>query len=171
YPGRVQIVCGVQNPDDRAVAVIERLRERLPACQLDLVIETRLHGLNRKVSNLVNMAPSIRHDVVVLSDSDIRVEPTYVREVVAALERPGVGGVPCLYYGAPLAGLWAHLSALGINVHFLPGVIVGVSLGLARPCFGSTVALRRSKLAELGGFMAFVDYIADDYAIGDALRA
>ena len=171
YPGRVQIVCGVQNPHDQAVAVVGRLREGRPACQLDLVIETRLHGLNRKISNLVNMAPSIRHDVVVLSDSDIRVEPTYLREVVAALERPGVGGVTCLYYGAPLAGLWAHLSALGINAHFLPGVIVGVSLGLARPCFGSTVALRRSKLAELGGFMAFVDYIADDYAIGDALRA
>jgi ceramide glucosyltransferase len=171
YPDRIQIVCGVQDPDDRAIAVVERLRQRRGGCDLDLVVETKLHGLNRKVSNLINMAPSIRHDVVVLSDSDIRVEPTYLRQVVAALEQPGVAGVTCLYYGLPLAGLWARLSALGINAHFLPSVIVGVSLGLARPCFGSTVALRRSTLEEIGGFAAFADCIADDYAIGDALRA
>jgi ceramide glucosyltransferase len=170
YSGRVQIICGVQDPGDRAVAVVERLRERLPACAIDLVIETTLHGLNRKVSNLVNMAPSSRYDVVVLSDSDIRVEPTYLREVVAALEQPGVRGVTCLYYGLPVTGLWARLSALGINAHFLPSVVAGVSLGLARPCFGSTVALRRSTLAEIGGFVAFADSIADDYAIGHALR-
>jgi ceramide glucosyltransferase len=171
YPDRIQIVCGVQDPDDRAIAVVERLRQRRGGCDLDLVVETKLHGLNRKVSNLINMAPSIRHDVVVLSDSDIRVEPTYLRQVVTALEQPGVAGVTCLYYGLPLAGLWARLSALGINAHFLPSVIVGVSLGLARPCFGSTVALRRTTLEEIGGFAAFADCIADDYAIGDALRA
>jgi ceramide glucosyltransferase len=150
--------------------VVERLRQRQPGCDLDLVVETKLHGLNHKVSNLINMAPSIRHDVVVLSDSDIRVEPTYLRQVVAALEQPGVGGVTCLYYGLPVTGLWARLSALGINAHFMPGVIVGASLGLARPCFGSTVALRRSTLEQIGGFAAFADCIADDYAIGDALR-
>jgi ceramide glucosyltransferase len=171
YPGRVRIICGVQDPDDRAVAVVERLRARMSACAIDLVVETKLHGLNRKVSNLVNMAPSIRGDIVILSDSDIRVEPTYLRQAVAALEQPGVGGVTCLYYGVPVAGLWARLSALGINAHFLPSVIVGVSLGLAHPCFGSTVALRRSTLDQIGGFAAFADCIADDYAIGDALRA
>jgi ceramide glucosyltransferase len=171
YSGRIQIIFGVQNPHDAAVAVVERLRREQAARDLDLVIETNVHGLNRKVSNLVNMAPAIRHDVVILADSDMRVDPDYLSRVVAALERPGVGAVTCLYYGMPLTGVWARFSALAINSHFLPNVLVGLALGRARPCFGSTVAFRHNTLGEIGGFMAFVDCLADDYALGAALRA
>jgi ceramide glucosyltransferase len=171
YPGRIQVVFGVQDPDDAAIAIVERLRELAPACDLDLVIDSTLHGLNRKVSNLINMAPHIRHEVIVLSDSDMRVGPDYLARVVAALTEPRTGAVTCLYYGAPLTGLWARLSALAINAHFLPSVVVGRALGLARPCFGSTLALRRETLEEIGGFTAFVGCLADDYAIGQAVRA
>jgi ceramide glucosyltransferase len=171
YPGPVQVVFGVQSPSDPAVAVASGLIERLPQSSLELVIDGRRHGSNQKVSNLINMADRIRHDVVVLADSDIRVGPDYLGRVVAALQRPGIGGVTCLYHGIPAKGLWARLSALAIDSHFLPNVVGGVSLGLAHPCFGSTIALRRTTLAEIGGFEAFVDVLADDYAIGDALRA
>ncbi|HEY6994032.1 MAG TPA: bacteriohopanetetrol glucosamine biosynthesis glycosyltransferase HpnI [Xanthobacteraceae bacterium] len=171
YPGRVQTIFGVQNPRDDAVAVVERLRQAQAARDVDLVVETKVHGLNRKVSNLVNMAPAIRHDVIIVADSDMRVGPDYLSRVIAALQRPGVGAVTCLYYGMPVTGIWACFSALGINAHFLPSVVVGLALGRARPCFGSTVALRRKTLGEIGGFMAFVDCLADDYAIGAALRA
>jgi ceramide glucosyltransferase len=82
-----------------------------------------------------------------------------------------VGAVTCLYYGMPLTGVWARFSALAINSHFLPNVLVGLALGRARPCFGSTVAFRHNTLGEIGGFMAFVDCLADDYALGAALRA
>jgi ceramide glucosyltransferase len=123
------------------------------------------------VSNLLNMARSIRHDVIVIADSDMRVDRDYLSRVVTALQQPGVGAVTCLYYGDPLAGIWARLCALAINAHFLPSVVVGVALGRARPCFGSTIALRRGTLEEIGGFVAFVDCLADDYAIGAALRA
>ena len=171
YPGPIQVVFGVQDPDDGAVAVVEHLQKTQAARDLDLVIETKVHGLNRKVSNLVNMAPRIRHDVVVLADSDMRVDPDYLSRVTAALDEPGVGAVTCLYYGVPVAGMWSSLSALAINAHFLPGVVFGSALGLARPCFGSTLALRRQTLGEIGGFIAFVDCLADDYAMGAALRA
>ena len=171
YPGPIQVVFGVQDPGDGAVAVVEQLRKTQTGCDLDLVIETKVHGLNRKVSNLVNMAPRIRHDVVVLADSDMRVERDYLSRVTAALDEPGVGAVTCLYYGVPVAGMWSSLSALAINAHFLPGVVFGSALGLARPCFGSTLALRRQTLGEIGGFIAFVDCLADDYAMGAALRA
>jgi ceramide glucosyltransferase len=171
YPGPIQVVFGVQAPGDGAVAVVEHLQKALATRDLDLVIDTKVHGLNRKVSNLVNMAPRIRHDVVVLADSDMRVEPDYLSRVTAALDEPGVGAVTCLYYGVPVAGLWSSLSALAINAHFLPGVVFGSALGLARPCFGSTLALRRQTLGEIGGFIAFVDCLADDYAMGAALRA
>ena len=170
YAGRVQVIFGVQDPNDGAVAVVERLRSVPGARDLDLVIDSAVHGLNRKVSNLLNMARSIRHDVVVIADSDMRVDPHYLSRVVMALERPGVGAVTCLYYGDPLTGIWARLCALAINAHFLPGVVIGLALGRARPCFGSTIALRRRTLEEIGGFVAFVDCLADDYAIGAALR-
>ena len=171
YPGPIQVVFGVQDPGDGAVAVVEQLQKTQTGRDLDLVIETKVHGLNRKVSNLVNMAPRIRHDVVVLADSDMRVDPDYLSRVTAALDEPGVGAVTCLYYGVPVAGMWSSLSALAINAHFLPGVVFGLTLGLARPCFGSTLALRRQTLGEIGGFIAFVDCLADDYAMGAALRA
>ena len=171
YPGPIQVVFGVQDPGDGAVAVVEHLQKTQTGRDLDLVIETKVHGLNRKVSNLVNMAPRIRHDVVVLADSDMRVDPDYLSRVTAALDEPGVGAVTCLYYGVPVAGMWSSLSALAINAHFLPGVVFGSALGLARPCFGSTLALRRQTLGEIGGFIAFVDCLADDYAMGAALRA
>ena len=145
YSGRMQIVCGVQDADDTVIAVVERLREVEADRDLDLVIEGKMHGLNRKVSNLVNMASRIRHDVVVVADSDMRVNPDYLSRVVAALTEPGIGAVTCLYYGVGITGIWARLGALIINAQFLPSVVVGLALGLARPCFGSTLALSRSS--------------------------
>ena len=171
YPGHVQIVFGVQNPSDPAIAVVQRLRDAQDARDLDLVVEAQAHGSNRKVSSLVNMQPRIQQEIVVIADSDIRVDSDYLAEVVAALNQPGVNAVTCLYHGVPLAGIWSNFSALFINAHFLPNVIVGMAVGLARPCFGSTLALRHQTLAEIGGFMPFVDKLADDYAMGAALRA
>jgi ceramide glucosyltransferase len=82
-----------------------------------------------------------------------------------------VGLVTCLYRGEAHGGLWARLAAMAIDYRFLPDVLVGLALGLARPCFGSTIALRRETLRAIGGFDAFVEQLADDYAIGAAVRA
>ena len=172
YAGPVQLVLGVQSPNDAAIPVVRRLQAAFPDRAIDLVIDPRQHGSNRKVSNLVNMASAIRHAVVVLSDSDMVVTPDYLGRVVAALVQPGVAGVTCLYHGVPAdRGLWAQLSALAIDSAFIPNVVVGVSLGLARPCMGSTIALTAERLTSIGGFEAFRDDLADDYAIGAALRA
>ncbi|MCJ2046904.1 bacteriohopanetetrol glucosamine biosynthesis glycosyltransferase HpnI [Methylobacterium sp. J-078] len=172
YAGPVQIVFGVQNAADPAAAVVHRLQAAYPSLRLDLVVDARQHGSNRKVSNLINMSARIAHDVVVLADSDMVVKPDYLGRVVAELGRPGVSGVTCLYHGVPAnRGVWAHLSALAIDVQFLPNVVMGTSLGLANPCFGSTIAFTAKALAEIGGFEAFRNDLADDYAIGEALRA
>jgi len=171
YPGHVQIVFGVQDAGDPAIPIVRRLQNAPDARDLQLVVEATAHGSNRKVSSLVNMQSRIQEDIVVIADSDIRVNPGYLGEIVAALSQPGVNAVTCLYHGVPLAGIWSNLSALAINAHFLPNVVFGMALGLARPCFGSTLALRHQTLAEIGGFMPFVDRLADDYAMGEALRA
>jgi ceramide glucosyltransferase len=170
YAGPVQIVCGVADAHDGAVAVVERLREVPATRDIELVIDPTLHGANRKVASLINMAPRIRHDIVIVSDSDIRVEPDYLARVSAAAQQQGVGAVTCPYHGVAAKGLWSQLGALAINAHFLPSVVVGVASGLAQPCFGSTVALARSTLDEIGGFAAFADRLDDDYAIGAAVR-
>ncbi|WP_430913711.1 bacteriohopanetetrol glucosamine biosynthesis glycosyltransferase HpnI [Methylobacterium sp. sgz302541] len=171
YAGPVQIVFGVQKTTDPAIGVVERLREVHPALRIDLVIDSRQHGSNRKVSNLINMSALIENDVIVLADSDMVVKPDYLERIVAELSVPGVGGVTCLYHGVPAnRGVFAHLSALAIDVQFLPNVVMGTSLGLAKPCFGSTIAFTRAALAEIGGFETLRDDLADDYALGEALR-
>jgi ceramide glucosyltransferase len=170
YAGAVQIVCGAADAHDPAVVVVERLRASAATRNLDLTIDATLHGANRKVSNLVNMAPRIRHEIVVISDSDIRVAPDYLARVVAALQQPRVGAVTCLYHGVAAGGPWSQLGALFINAHFLPSVVLGLASGLAQPCFGSTIALMRSALDAIGGFAAFADRLDDDYAIGTAVR-
>lgn len=170
YPGQVHIVFGVEDAADPAVAVVCRLIEEFPAVDMELVVDSRRHGANRKVSNLVNMAGRIKHEIVLLSDSDIRVERDYLRKVMSPLTDPEVGIVTCPYWGDSTQSHWAHLAALTINHHFLPGVLFGLELGLARPCFGSTMGFHRSTLARIGGFEAFVEQLADDYAMGEAVR-
>ena len=170
YAAPVQVLCGAQ--DQAATADAVRAVERqAPGAPLELVVDQRRHGVNRKVSNLINMLPRARYDTLVLSDSDIVVEPDYLRGVVALLAAPGVGAVTCLYYGVAGSGLWTRLSALAINTQFLPQAIAAIGLKVAKPCCGATIALRRSMLEQIGGFAAFADVLADDYAIGAAVRS
>ncbi|MEO8927254.1 MAG: bacteriohopanetetrol glucosamine biosynthesis glycosyltransferase HpnI [Caulobacteraceae bacterium] len=171
YPGDLQIVFGVQDAMDPAIGVIRDLQRRHPALDIELTIDARLYGTNRKVSNLINIAERARHGVLVMSDADIRVGPGYLRDVVGALGREGVGAASCLYVGVGGVDRWSTLSAMAINYQFLPSVALGKALGLARPCFGSTIAMTAEGLRGIGGFEAFADHLADDYEIGRAVRA
>ncbi len=170
YPAPVQIVFGVQNAADPAIPVVRKLQARHPDLDMDLVIDARLFGANRKISNLINMMPRARHDVLILSDSDIAVPPHWLQTVIGTLQQPGVGAVTCLYIGKPLGSLWSKLAAMGISYQFLPNVVVGTQASLAAPCFGSTIAFTRQTLEEIGGFQAFSGFLADDYEIGRAIR-
>lgn len=170
YPAPVQLVFGVQDAKDPAIETVERLKARFPNADIALVIDTALHGTNRKVSNLVNMSARMKHGIVVLSDSDIAVPRDWLRKVVTALERPGVGAVTCLYAGKAKGNAWSVISAMGSTYEFLPNVIAAVTWGLAQPCLGSTIALKRDVLDRIGGLRAFADHLADDYEIGRAVR-
>lgn len=169
YPGPVQIVFGVHDAADPAVAVVERLRVRHPGADIAMTVEAGRLGTNPKMSNVLTMAGAAKHGILILSDSDIAVAPDYLRGIVAALEN--AGAVTCLYTGWAAAGTASRFGAMGINYHFLPNVLAGVGLGLAKPCFGSTIALRREMLAAIGGFPAFASTLADDNAMGQAVRA
>jgi len=170
YPAPFQIVFGVQDPNDPAIVVVESLKSRFPRIDAVLVCDGRRRGANPKVANLINMEGAIQHDVLVLSDSDIAVEPDYLRRIAASLSPDNIGGVTCVYTGWAAAGFVSRLSAMGVSYHFLPNVIVGVGLKLAAPCFGSTIAFKEPLFRELGGFSRFADQLADDHAMGKAIR-
>jgi ceramide glucosyltransferase len=171
YPG-AQIVFGVQDPGDPALQVVERLKAEFPQVEVATVVDRRRHGSNPKVSNLINMMPAARHDVLVLSDSDIRVPPDYLARVVAPLADPGIGAVTCPYTAHPATpSLVARLASLQINDWFLPSVLVASGLDGVGFCMGSTIALRRDALQAIGGFRPLREVLADDYEIGPRLTA
>jgi ceramide glucosyltransferase len=170
YPGAIQFVFGVQDPNDGAIPVVKSLMERSQQLDLDLVVNSAMHGANRKVSNLINMGQVARHPLIVLADSDVAVGPDYLRTLAAGLAQPGVGVVTCLYRGLPSGGFCSRLASMAVHDHFLPGTLLGLALGLARPCLGATIALSRETLIRIGGFQAVANQLADDYAIGKAVR-
>lgn len=170
YSAPVEVIFGVGDSADPAAAAVRRLIAEFPGRDITLVVDGRRRGQNGKISNLMNMVEHARHDLIVLADSDIVVASDYLRRLTAAIAQPGVGAVTCLYRGLSLPSLWSRLATQWIDHHFLPGVVVGMTLGLAKPCFGSTIALRRGTLEAIGGFAAFKDVLADDYAMGEAVR-
>lgn len=165
YPA-YQIVFGVQDPADPALAVVERLRARYPDCDIDVVVDPRQHGENRKVGNLINMLALARHDVLVIGDSDVHVTPDYLDRIADSFADPAVGLVTTLYTGLPADhSLAATLGAAGITYGFLPGALMARKLG-RQDTLGATMAIRRPTLAAIGGLHALVPHIADDHVLG-----
>lgn len=169
YP-EFQVVFGVCDSNDPAVAIVDRLKREFPQRDLQIVADRRQHGSSRKVSNLINMMPLARHEYLVLSDSDVRVNRDYLAKVVAPLLDGGVGIVTCAYQGSPREGLWSLLGSLFINEWFMPSVRVAAMAGSRAFAFGSTIAIRRQVLADIGGFTSIANQLADDYRLGESTR-
>ncbi|EIF31080.1 hopanoid biosynthesis associated glycosyl transferase protein HpnI [Burkholderia sp. Ch1-1] len=169
--GYFQLVLGVSSPDDPAIAVVRRLQAAYPTHDIELAIDTRVHGSNLKVSNLINMAERARHEVIVIADSDIAVEADYLDSVAAPLADPRVGVVTCLYVAQGVGGFWPRVGALFINEWFAPSVRVAHAAGSRRFGFGATLALRRATLERIGGFEALKNCLADDYWLAEHVRA
>lgn len=170
YPGPVQLLFGVHDPSDAALKTVDALRQRYPQAHVTVVADPQLHGPNRKVSNLVNMLPAIEHDVLCFTDSDVTVEPDFLRNVIGELQQPDIGLVTCVYRGQRQPGFWSRVSAAATDYQFMPGVIAGLAIGRARPCFGQTIAMTRDMLQRIGGLTPFASHLAEDNAIGEAIR-
>ena len=165
-----QLLFGVSSSLDPAIGVVRRLQAAYPRCDIELVIDSRVHGSNLKVSNLINMVQRARHDVIVLADSDIAVEPDYLDTVTAPLADAETGVVTCLYRAQSVGGFWPRVGALFINEWFAPSVRVAHAGGSRRFGFGATLALRRTTLEDVGGFEALKDCLADDYWLAEHAR-
>jgi ceramide glucosyltransferase len=168
YPS-FQLVFGTNDPADPAVDVVRRLIDEFPGLDMVLVCDGHVLGTNPKLSNVVNLYKSARHDVIVLADSDVQVGPDYLRTVVAPLADSGTGLVTCLYGAVPMPGLPSVLGAMYVNDWFFPSALVAERMRPLAYAFGATIACRRDVLDALGGFESVVDYLADDYMLGRAV--
>lgn len=167
YPEYEVIFCARQE-DDAALAIARQV-----AAQCS-VVPTRFLACgdppfpNAKVHSLVHMLGHAKYDLLVMADSDTRVEPHYLREVTAPLHDPGTGVVTCLYRGIPTGGFWSGLEALGYSVEMVSGVIVANILEGMRFALGPTIAIRKDVISRIGGLCWLSDYCAEDFQIGQA---
>jgi ceramide glucosyltransferase len=170
YP-TFQLLFGVRDEADPALAVANRIRQEFPELDIAVVVDARLQGNNYKVSNLANLLRQARHPWLVIADSDIGVGRDYLRCVCAPLAQPRVGVVTCLYRGRALGGLWSRMGTMFINEWFAPAVRIAQLFGTHAFGFGATLALRRETLDAIGGFESIVDELADDYRLAERVRA
>jgi ceramide glucosyltransferase len=169
YP-EYEIIFGVSDPADPAVASVERLKQEFPQRSIQLVVCPDVLGPNVKVSNLEQMVQAARHEYLIVNDSDIRVENDYLRRIIAPFSDEQVGMVTCLYRGVAAPTLASRLESLGISTDFCAGVLAARLLeGGLRFGLGSTLAFRRRDLIRIGGFRVIVDFLADDYELGSRI--
>jgi ceramide glucosyltransferase len=180
YPD-FEIILGARSADDPALALSERLRLRYPKVKSRIVISGPPTWPNAKVFTLSKMIPLSGNDFFVISDSDVRVERDFLRNVIPPLlnqesggqksSDPKLGLVTCLYRGDPATDFWSLLEALGMSIEMPSGVVVADMLEGIRFALGPAVAFRRDALEAIGGIVATADYYSDDYVLGNKIWA
>ncbi len=169
YP-EYEVLLGFSDPADDAIPRVNRMAATLPGCNVRTVIGTGLPCVNRKVSNLEGLVESARHPILAISDSDMRVDRSYLeRSMAEYYSARNVGLVTSLYKISNPESIGAALESLTIALDFIPSVLVarrleGVTFGL-----GASLVLSKKALEEIGGFAAIGNYLADDYQLGNRL--
>jgi ceramide glucosyltransferase len=168
YP-EYEILFGVGDTSDPAVPLIQRLIREFPQRSIRLFIGAEQIGANRKVNMQARLAHEARHEILVLTDGDVRVSRNYLREAIAPLADRKVGAVTSFYRGIAENNLGAELEAIGAASDFFAGVLManwmeGITFGL-----GASIVTTREWVAKIGGFAAIADVLADDYELGNRI--
>jgi ceramide glucosyltransferase len=169
YPD-FELIFGTRHSSDPALEIVRSLCEKYPQVRVRTVIAGEPNRPNAKVCSLLRMYDECAHDYLVISDSDVRVTPNYLREVVSPLLDRRTGLVTCVYRGVPTGGIWSRLEALGMSVEMTAGVIVANLLEGMKFALGPTMATRRDIVEKIGGFGILADYCADDYVLGNRIH-
>jgi ceramide glucosyltransferase len=167
YP-RYEILFAADEADDPALAVVREVSARYPHIQTRVLV-TGTPWPNPVVYGFHCMAGAAAHEILVTTDSDVEVDPSYLREIVAPLLDPQVGMVTCVYRGKNAAGFFSGLTAIGMSVEMTAGVLVANLLEGMKFGLGPTTVVRKDSLASIGGYSALKDYIAYDFAIGNLI--
>ena len=170
YP-EFEILFCVGDERDLAIPAIEKLIADFPQRTIRLLVGSEPLGVSDKVNKLCRMVREARNDIVIVSDSDVRVDPGFLRAVVKPFSDPKVGGVTCLYRGLTDGGFAADLEALGNSADFAPGVLVARYFGGIDFMLGAVMATTKRHLAEIGGFESLADYFCDDYELGNRIAS
>jgi ceramide glucosyltransferase len=165
YPS-FEIVFAVRERTDPAVAVVERLQAAYPRIPARLLVTGEPPYPNAKVFGLAQMLAAAENDLVVMSDSDIRVTPDFLRKVSAEFAVPRRGVATCPYRALPGSSLWSRLEATGMNTDFIAGILVARMLEGMKFAVGPTIVARKRVLEAIGGFDRFKDYLAEDFVMG-----
>lgn len=165
-----QVVFSVQRLNDPTIPLLNELQREFGAERVTVAIEQCVAGPNGKINNLIGGLQHARHEVLVISDSDVRLRPDYLKTIVAPLADPEVGYV-CTLYKAIKAGTWFEkMELLTINADLTPNMAFTLVTGAAKFCLGASTALRRSTLEEIGGLASLADYLVEDYEMGRRIR-
>jgi ceramide glucosyltransferase len=171
YP-EYEIVFAVSDGNDQAIPVIKRLQRDFPERQIRVLSNAPQIGTNRKVNNLCHLAGEAKYDLLVISDSDVRVEPDYLREVVAPFVESEVGVVTAMFRGITGGSFFSELDALGVPAESAPSALVARKIeGRMKFAFGWTMATTKQHLAEIGGFEAMANYHSDDFELGNRVAS
>ncbi len=164
-----QVVASVQRLDDPALPTLRRIADEFGEDRVTIVAVECEPALNGKIQNLQNAMQAARHDVLVISDSDVRLQPDYLKAIVRPLQDSTVGYV-CSVYRAVRAETWHEkLELLSLNADFMISIIFAEVTGASDFCLGPSVAFRRSGLEMIGGFEALSEYLVEDYELGRRL--
>ncbi len=169
YP-EFQVVLSVEDPEDPALPILEKIR-RDHRDRVSVAVSHDRAGRNGKINNLLGALTQARHDILVISDSDVRLRPDYLKAIVGPLADPATGFVCTLYKAASQDRWFEKLALLTLNADFMPSVVFAYLSGASKFCLGASVALRRHSLAEMGGLEALADYMAEDNELGRRLWA
>ncbi|MCP5115040.1 MAG: glycosyltransferase, partial [bacterium] len=165
YP-EFEAVLSVQRKDDPALPLLREVRDEFGSDKVIIAVDDQKAGCNGKINNMLGAMPYVRHPYVVISDSDCRMGPDYLKKVIAPLFRSGVGYV-CTPYKAVRADTWYEkMELLSLNADFMPMVVFAYETRLSGFCLGASIALRTQTLDEIGGVAALADYLVEDYELG-----
>jgi ceramide glucosyltransferase len=166
YP-EYEVIFAVSDASDPVIPIIEKLRADFPARSIRLITNIPRMGASDKVNNLCELVQNAKYDLLVMSDSDVRVEPDYLKQVIAPFADPEVGAVTALYRSLSAGNLASNLDALGMYMDSAPAALVAKKIeGQLRFAFGWTMATSKKHLAEIGGWEAMVNHHSDDFELG-----
>jgi ceramide glucosyltransferase len=165
YP-EFQVVFSVQEPSDPAIPLLYEIQREFGPERVTVAIEKSWVGSNGKINNMIVGLRRARHDVLIISDSDVRLRPDYLRTIVAPLADPRVGCACTLYKGSCATSWFEKMELLTLNADFMTSVIFAHVTGASKFCLGASAALQRSTLDKIGGLEALADYLVEDYEMG-----
>ena len=168
YP-EYEVVFAVVEPDDPVIPIIQKLQREFPKCAIRLVAGIERSGTSPKMSNLCRLVKEAKYDLLVISDSDVRVEPDYLLDVAAPFADLKVGVVTAFFRGLTEGGFAADVDAVGVPTDASASTLVARKLGGIDFALGWTMATTKARLAEIGGFESMVDHHSDDFVLGNEI--